>query len=77
MVLKSLKTPIPYIKMEDFLGISNNNQGKNDQDSYPGPYNFRLIGYLNDRRYIGKLQLADIRAKTAFNEIRGSKVTNT
>jgi hypothetical protein len=37
-----------------------NDEGKNDQDSDPGPYNLRLIEYQNDRGYIGKLQLSEI-----------------
>ena len=49
-----------------FVGISNNDKGKNYQNSHPGPYNLRLIGYQNDRRYIGKLQVSEIWAKTAF-----------
>ena len=48
------------ITQQDFVGISNNDQGKNDQDSDPGPYNLRLIEYQNDRGYIGKLQLPEI-----------------
>ena len=69
-----------------FVGISNNDKGKNDQDSHPGPYNLRLIGYQNERRYIGKFQVSAIWTKTALqwnsrkqhnNEFLGNNLTNT
>ena len=31
-----------------------NDEGKNDQDSDPGPYNLRLIEYQNDKRIYRK-----------------------